>query len=176
MTQFQCSDKLARYLTRVERETGRTVELRFVTDLELPGANNAFALHPSSIIILLRKGIDWGSPEHESSIAHKATHGYLIYKLGYSYLTTKSNSAENETVHIRLPVTMIDDIVVNSIVQREGFSPFARGYLDMVQKETEAPVRVVIDHMTSIHTTFCLKIGSWSFVIFLRGDLSTTVI
>ena len=138
MTQFQCSAKLSKYLSKVEVETGRRIELRFVTDLGLSGMTAAFSLHPSSIIISLKEGTDWGNPEHEHSIAHEATHGYLVYKLGYSYLRTKCKPAENEMNHVRLLFTMIDDIVVNRIIQKEGFPLFAPGYLNMVEIETKA--------------------------------------
>ena len=33
---------------------------------------------------------------------------------------------------------MIDDIVVNRIIQKEGFTPFGPRYLNMVEKETKA--------------------------------------
>jgi len=137
MTQFQCSTKLSKYLSKVEVETGRKVEFRFVTDLGTPGMTAAFGLHPSSILISLKEGTDWGNPEHEHSIAHEATHGYLLYKLGYSYIREKRKPAENERGHVRLLFTMIDDIVVNRIIQQEGFPPFASGYLNMVERETK---------------------------------------
>ena len=138
MTQFQFSAKLSKYLRKVEVETDRRVELRFVADLGLAGMSAAFTPDPSCILIQLAKGTDWGSPEHDHTIAHEATHGYLLYKLGYSSPKAKRKPAKNEMEHVGLLFTMIDDIVVNSIIQKEGFPPFAREYLDMVERETKA--------------------------------------
>lgn len=138
MTQFQCSTRLSKYLRKVEVETGRKIEFRFTTNLGLAGMTAAFTPDPSCILILLKENTDWANPEHEHSIAHEATHGYLIYKLGYSSLIAKRKPAKNEMQHVSLLFTMIDDIVVNSIIQKEGFPPFTPGYLDMVEKETKA--------------------------------------
>jgi len=96
MTQLQCSAKLSEYLRKVEIETGRRIELRFVADFGVAAPPAAFKLDPSCIIIQLTEGTDWGNPEHEHTIAHEATHGYLIYKLGYSYPRPKRKLTENE--------------------------------------------------------------------------------
>ncbi len=138
MTQLQCSAKLSKYLNKVEIETGRSIEFRPAADLGAPGMTFAFRLDPSCILIMYKEGTDLGNPEHEQSIAHEATHGYLIYKLGYSYLREKRKPARNEIGHVNLLFTMIDDIVVSKIIQKEGFPPFDPGYLTMVEKETKA--------------------------------------
>ena len=141
MTQFQCSAKLSKYLKKVEVETGRKVDFRFAGDLGLGGITAAFELDPSHIIIWLAEGTDWGNPEHERTIAHEATHGYLMYKLGYSYPRAKRKLAENEIKHVEILCMVIDDIAVNRIIQKEGFPPFAPGYLNMVEEETKAARR-----------------------------------
>ncbi len=138
MTQFQYSAELSKYLNKVEIETGRRVEFRFAADLGLAGMTAAFKPDPSCILILLKEGTDWGNPQHEHTIAHEATHGYLIYKLGYSYPRTKRKPAKNETKHVSLLFTMIDDIVVNRIIQKEGFPPLSPRYLSMLERETKA--------------------------------------
>jgi len=139
MTQFQCSTKLSKYLRKVVIETGREIKFRFVADPGgLPGIIAGFKLHPSYILIQLEKGTDWGSPENEHTIAHEATHGYLIYKLGYSYPKAKRKLTENEIEHGNLLWMMIDDIVVDRIIQKEGFTPLGSEYLNMVERETRA--------------------------------------
>ena len=138
MTQFQCSAKLSKYLRKVEVETGRKVELRFAAKPGIAGMPAAFKLDPSCLLILLKEGTDLGNPEIEHTIAHEATHGYLLYKLGYSYPREKRKPTRNEMEHVSLLVTMIDDIVVNRIIQKEGFTPFSPRYLGQVERETKA--------------------------------------
>lgn len=138
MTQFQCSAKLSNYLNKVEIETGRKIEFRPTTEIGIASITFAFQPDPSCIRILCKEGIDWGNPEHEHSIAHEATHGYLICKLGYSYPRAKRKQTRNEMNHVNLLFTMIEDIVVNKIIQKEGFPPFDPGYLNMVERETKA--------------------------------------
>jgi hypothetical protein len=139
MTQFQCSAKLSKYLNKVEVETGRRIEFHFVADPGgLAGIPAGFKPHPSCITIQLVEGTDWGNPEHEHTIAHEATHGYLMYKLGYSYPIPKRKLTENEIKHGNLLWDLIDDIVVNRIIQKEGFPPLASEYLNMVEVETKA--------------------------------------
>lgn len=136
MTQLQCSAELSKYLNKVQIETGRKIEFRPTTNLGIPGMTFAFKLDPSCIPIMYKEGTDLGNPEHEHSIAHEATHGYLLYKLGYSYPIPKHKPARNG--HVSLLFTMIDDIVVNKIIQKEGFPPFDPVYLTMVERETKA--------------------------------------
>lgn len=138
MTQFQCSAKLSKYLRKVEIETGHKVEFRSAADLGAgPGMTFGFKLDPSCILIIHKEGTDLGDPKHENSIAHEATHGYLVYKLGYSTLRTKRKPTRNEAGHVNLLFTMIDDIVVNKIIHEEGFPPFSPVYLSQVEIETK---------------------------------------
>lgn len=139
MTQFQCSAKLSKYLRKVEIETSRRIEFHFIAGSGgLAGTIASFRPHPSCILIRLTKGTDWGNPEHEHTIAHEATHGYLLYKLGYPYPRPKRKLTENEKEHVKILYVIIDDIVVNRIIKKEGFPPFAQEYLNMVKEETKA--------------------------------------
>jgi hypothetical protein len=110
----------------------------------------AFAPHPAHIVVAVTQGTDLRNPKHENSIAHEATHGYLLYKLGYSQVGLKHNAKGNEIRHVNLLLTMIDDIVVNKIIQEDGFSPFAPSYLPMIEKETKAARKV----RDSVYDTF----------------------
>jgi len=123
----------------VEIETGRSIEFRPAANLGAPGMTFGFKLDPSCILIMYKEGTDLGnpSPRHEQSIAHEATHGYLVYKLGYLTLRTKRKPTRNEAGHVNLLFTMIDDIVVNKIIQKEGFPPFSPIYLSQVEIETK---------------------------------------
>lgn len=139
MTQFQCSAKLSEYLRKVEIETGRRIKFRFVANPGgLAGLTAGFKPHPTHILIQLEKSTDWGNPEHEHTIAHEATHGHLMYKLGYSYPVGKREPTQNEEEHGNLLWGLIDDIVVNRIIQKEGFPPHGSGYLDTIERETRA--------------------------------------
>jgi len=44
----------------------------------------------------------------------------------------------NEMNHVNLIFSMIGDIVVNRIIQKERFPPFAPNYLTMLERETKA--------------------------------------
>lgn len=138
MTQFQCSAKLSKYLNKVEIETGRKIEFRPKTELGIASIPFAHQPDPSCIPILFKEGTDLGDPEHEHSIAHEATHGYLIHKLGYLSPREKRKPVGNEMNHVNLIFSMIEDIVVNKIIQKEGFPPFAPIYLTMLERETKA--------------------------------------
>lgn len=138
MATLNLSEKLSKYLNRVESETGRRIEFQKAPNVGLHGMSFAFKLHPTNIEVVVTKDIDLGNPIHEHSIAHEVTHGYVIYKLGYCQPKLKRRTLGSEINHARLVFTMIDDIVVNKIIQDAGFSPFAPPYLGMVEKETKA--------------------------------------
>jgi len=137
MTQFQCYAKLSEYLKKVEIETGRSIKFRSAADLGAPGMTFGITPDPSCILIICKEGTDLGDPKHEHSIAHEATHGYLVYKLGYSTFRTKRKPTKNETNYVNILFSMIDDIVVNKIIQEEGFLPFSPRYLSQVEIETK---------------------------------------
>lgn len=134
---LQISEKLQSYLLKVEGETGRKIKINPVLNVGLQGMAAQFRLHPTLILIEIVQAPQYGK-QIEQSIAHEATHGLLAYAKGYCQITPMRKLTPNEVISINLVGTMIEDIVVNKIIQENGFSPFHDNYLTQVRKETKA--------------------------------------
>ncbi|MBE9569021.1 MAG: hypothetical protein IMF11_00205 [Proteobacteria bacterium] len=133
---FQLSAHLQVYINKVMRETERPVLIQETQDLGLPGMLARTRPHPSHIIVEILPNIPWA--QLEQLIAHEITHGYLWYKMGYCQPIMQQEIDDIDRLGVSILVNMVEDIVVNKIVQGEGFRPFAFNYLDMVQRETKA--------------------------------------
>jgi len=134
-------DKLILYLKKVEEETSKPIKILESNDLGLKGMLSAFRYHPDQIIIITKEGVKRSEPDLARSIAHEATHGYLIFKLGYCRPVFKENASKNHMKNAHLIFTMMDDIVVNKIIQENGFSPFGSEYLVSVNFETKSALK-----------------------------------
>lgn len=71
----------------------------------------------------------------ERSIAHEATHGYIIYKLGFCRVKFDHDVSDGYKRDVHLVLTMIEDLVVNKIISENGFPTFGNEYLSMVREE-----------------------------------------
>lgn len=131
-------DKLALFLRRIEDETLRPIKIVESENLGLKGMLAAFRYDKDQIIIIIKKGVSRSDPDLTRSIAHEATHGYLIFKLGYCRPVFNENVSENLVKKVHLIFTMIDDIVVNKIIQNNGFLPFGSEYLVSMEFETKS--------------------------------------
>lgn len=134
-------EKLFLYLKKVEKETSKPIKILKSDELGLKGMLSAFRYHPDQIIIIIKEGVKRSEPDMARSIAHEATHGYLIFKLGYCRPVFKKNSPANLMKNTHLVFTMMDDIVVNKIIQKNGFPPFGSEYLVSVKYETESALK-----------------------------------
>jgi len=140
MEKFEFSEKLREYLTKIETETGRKVRILESPHLGLKGMWAGFRYHPDFIIIIIRSGINKPDETLERSIAHEATHGYILFKENYCMAEFDESITDNDRRDIQLIFTMVDDIVVNKIIFQNGFMPFGSEYLDVVQKEIDAMI------------------------------------
>jgi len=140
MGKFEFSEKLKDYLTKIENETGRKVRILESPHLGLKGMWAGFRYHPDFIIIIIRSGINKPDETLERSIAHEATHGYILFKENYCMAEFDESITDNDKRDIQLIFTMVDDIVVNKIIFQNGFMPFGSEYLDVVQKEIDAMI------------------------------------
>ncbi len=131
-------EKLFLYLKKVEKETSKPIKILKSRELGLKGMLSAFRYHPDQIVIIIKEGVNRSEPDMVRSIAHEATHGYLIFKLGYCRPVFKENTSETIMKNAHLVFTMMDDIVVNKIIQENGFPPFGSEYLVSVNFETES--------------------------------------
>ena len=135
---MEYTKKLKKYLNWVEVQTGRKIVISERPPEELYKMKSAFIHHPKHLMILLASGSVGTDPEIEQSIAHEATHGLLVYKMGYclGFFTRGLDAKEKKLV--TLVFTMVSDIVVNKMIQDEGFMPYNPKYPAMVQAEIHA--------------------------------------
>ncbi len=140
MHRFEFSEKLEEYITKIERETERKVRILESPKLGLKGMWAGFRFHPDFIIVIIRSGINKPDETLERSIAHEATHGYILFKYEYCMAEFNESVTDNDRKDIQLIFTMVDDVVVNKIMSRNGFMPFGSEYLNVVQKEIDAMI------------------------------------
>lgn len=130
--------RLESYLKKVERETSKPIKIIESHDLGIKGMLSAYRYHPDYIIIIIKAGVTRFKRDMIRSIAHEATHGFLIFREGYCRPKFHKNLAEQLIKDARLIFTMLDDIVVNKIIQDNGFSPYGSEYIPSVKRETKA--------------------------------------
>ncbi len=140
MEKIEFSDKLRGYLKKIENETEKEVKILESPQLGLKGMWAGFRYHPDFLIVIIRSGIHKPDETIERSVAHEATHGYILFKEKYCMAEFDESVEDNERKNIQLIFTMVDDIVVNKIISKNGFKPFGSEYLQMVKKEIEAMV------------------------------------
>ena len=138
MISLNFSPKLRNYLKKIEKETGKEVKILESPHLGLKGMWAGFKYHPNFIIVIIRSGIEKSNETLERSIAHEATHGYILFKKKYCRAEFNESTTENEKKDVQMLFTMIDDIAVNKIIQENGFTPFGEEYLTVVQKEIDS--------------------------------------
>ncbi len=138
MPSFKFSNKLQKYLQKIEKDTGKEVKILESPHLGLKGMWAGYRYHPDFIIVIIRSGIEKTNETIERSIAHEATHGYIIFKMNYCMADFKPETSENEKKDIQMIFTMVDDIVVNKIISLNGFRPFGEEYLTVVKKEIDS--------------------------------------
>lgn len=131
------TQKLIRYIEKIELETGRKMKFEYIDDFGSPGTQFAFRKDPEYLCIAAKTGILLDDPRIERSIAHEITHCLLIYGRGYYALDPKENSSDEDILHLGL-LSFIDDIVVNKIIQENGFAPYSNTYLEMLKQEIMA--------------------------------------
>lgn len=132
------SEKLQTYLESIKSKTGREIRIDLASNVGLQGMNFAFVLDQTSILVRVVLPFQGSVAQFEQSIAHEATHGFLLYGLGYSILTPNQKLNATESFSLSIIGTMIDDVVVNNLLQQRGFEPFGENYKSMVNKEIKA--------------------------------------
>ncbi|MGZ7043512.1 MAG: hypothetical protein ACXVHM_02880 [Methanobacterium sp.] len=140
MLSFQLSSKLKNYLDKIEKETDKEIKILESPHLGLKGMWAGYRYHPHFIIIIIRSGVQKTNEALERSIAHEATHGYILFKNKYCRAEFIQDISANEKKDIQMIFTMVDDIVVNEIIQENGFDPFGDEYLAVVAKEIESMI------------------------------------
>ncbi len=135
MSNFTFSRKLTDYLKKIELDTGREIKFFESPDLGIKGITAAYNYNQKYIQITLNMEDPRSKGDRERSIAHEATHGYLMHKLKFCRPIFLENVADNYKRYVHLVFTMIEDITVNKLIQDNGFHPFGHEYLPMVIEE-----------------------------------------
>lgn len=173
MTKF--SEKLLRYIKKVEGETGRRVLIERSGDLGLSGMASGFVEDPDNILVRLSTELNGLQLEH--SIAHEVTHGLLRYKKGFPRISPRRRLSEKEAVSVSILCSMLEDIAVNKITYDEGFSLFYYNYLETVQKEEEDITKgkyfSAIALESSLRTMLMVSryITAWGFTEYFNPDI-----
>ncbi|MDD1775349.1 MAG: hypothetical protein LUQ24_07445, partial [Methanobacterium sp.] len=134
--EFNFSNELNSYLEKIEKETGREIKFLESSNLGIQGISAAYQYHPEYILIILNPDYPREAEDVERSIAHEATHGHLIYGLGFCRTKFPENIPDDYKRDAQLVLTMVEDIVVNRIIAENGFPPYGHEYLPMVEEET----------------------------------------
>jgi len=140
------SKKLAEFLEKIRDETSREIVIEWTN----PGSNPKLSGVPGRFIYdpppsrVLRVLMDSDICQHlkhsdiEEVIAHEATHGLLIYAKGYGAPVFKRHANHIEEKSTSYLFSMIDDIVVNTILQDAKYSPLGSVYLLMVKEDRDS--------------------------------------
>ncbi len=131
------SSRLTDFMNKIEKETRRDIKIIESPDLGLAGISAAYRYHQDYIVIVITVGIRRTEVDLERSIAHEAAHGYLMHKLKFCRPVFNKKADDNYQRDVQLLFTMVDDIVVNKIIEENGFHPFGSEYLPMVEMETK---------------------------------------
>ncbi len=137
MEYFKVSSALEKYLRVIEEETGLPVKILQSPDLGITGARAAFNYHPDYTVVVLNSSEPRLSEDLERSVAHEATHGYILHKLGYCRAVFTEKTGDDIKRKASVLFSLVEDLTVNRIIQENGFPPFGSEYLPMLKKEIE---------------------------------------
>ncbi|HMK54834.1 MAG TPA: hypothetical protein VK444_08685 [Methanobacteriaceae archaeon] len=137
MDYFELSDRLKNYLLLIENETGLPVKILGSPDLGITGARAAFNYHPQYTVVVLNSSEPRLSADVERSVAHEATHGYILHKLGFCRAVFTEDATEDVKKKANVLFSIIEDLMVNRIIPEHGFPPFGSEYIPMLKKEIE---------------------------------------
>ncbi len=130
--------RIGDYVDTVSREAGRPVNLVRVKDPPRSGTPVALQLPPAEFAIHVWQGLDVKAPAAERLVVHELTRGRLLYARGYVRLEPAAGIAESERQSLVVVSTMVDDVVVNAVMQREGFTPYDNVYMEEMARETRS--------------------------------------
>lgn len=135
MTSFDFSPELNKYLKKIQAETGREITFQENTNLGIKGITAAYQYHPQKLIIILNPEYRRAKEDVERSIAHEATHGYILYKMGFCRSKYSEGVFSDYKRDVQIIFTIVEDLVVNRIIADNGFSPFGHEYLPTLKEE-----------------------------------------
>lgn len=101
-------------------------------------------------------------------IIHEATHGLLFFGQDFANLKGFVAVTEKEKCLRDLLMTMVDDIVVNSICDKYGVGPFPSVYLEVVEREIKQINENNYNHPSKYKVS--RYISAWSFIEYFNLD------
>lgn len=186
----QLTEKLRAYNERVESETGRKVVFRpFGESSVQPGITGQIKIGPSyegivHIEYLANKPTT--DPEVEKVLAHELTHALLYYARGYLYVDAPEGVDTRLVQQSADVMDFIDDIVVDRIVQDEGFLPVTEHQLSSITNNTTTlalaknPAQIEMPHPDDAVRSEINLVGqyiyAWALPRYLALDDRTTSI
>ena len=132
-------------MKKVEKETGRSVLLKSVQDVGLPGVCERFIVDCNSKYLLVEiiedcycdeKG-NINQEEVDRSNAHEVLHGLLAYKEKYCQFKLIGQIKDELLDSTSILFTMIEDIVVNKRIDENNFQPISQSYINTVKMATK---------------------------------------
>ncbi|XOB46408.1 MAG: hypothetical protein ACKKMV_03080 [Candidatus Nealsonbacteria bacterium] len=151
--------KVNSYLDKIKEKTKKDIVFRPIGSSHLPpGIYAAFSPEGGNINVFIvptvLKEVD---DDLYRAIVHEATHGLLVFDEGYYNIKPRDVELrinEEEKQIRNMLSTMIDDIVVNYKIQKEGFAPFGKNYLPQVKEEIK-----LINKGINPYKGECLRVG-----------------
>jgi hypothetical protein len=134
---YSFSNNLKNYLKKIVIETGLSVKIVSTNDLGIKGTRAAFNYHPEYIVVVLNSSEPRLNTDLERSIAHEATHGYLLHKLGFCRAVFSPETPDEIKKKSNVLFSTVEDLTVNLIIQDNGFPPYGSEYLPMIEREIE---------------------------------------
>ncbi len=131
---IELTERLRGYAKKVMKETGRQILIDNTSDMGMSGMLAYFLEHPTHILVCISPDMPMNLLEF--ALAHEFTHGLLAYGRGYCRLHSRGEPDEREKQGLWLLASMIEDIVVNHMMQAEGFEPYASVYVEELGRET----------------------------------------
>ncbi|MFX0141058.1 MAG: hypothetical protein ACFFDN_45895 [Candidatus Hodarchaeota archaeon] len=126
------SSKLKKYLRYIERETGRQIKFQHAPYLDSKRPTACFPLSPPDGYIIIQYSLE--EKYEERTIAHEATHGYLIFKEGYCRVLEAPDEYVKSNIISMLNST-IADILIEKKLEAEGFSPYSPTYIPYLKEK-----------------------------------------
>jgi len=141
MIDFDMSQKLRDYLTSIETGIGGAVEYAIVADDALKGNDFAYEVgQDNQTVLVTQRAFAPTTPHFEAGFAHEATHG-LLYFRKYAQPRHEKALSELEKEYVSNCQTMVQDLVVNKLIEDNGFKVCDDRLVAVMVGETEAHLK-----------------------------------
>ncbi len=141
MIDFDMRQELGEYLASIETEIGGSLEYTIVADLALRGNDFGYEVGQDNQTVLVTQRAFLPTTAHfEAGFAHEATHWLLGFR-GYAQPKPKKKLSDLENEYISICQTMVQDLVVNRLIEDNGFKVCGDRLVALMVLETEAHLK-----------------------------------